>query len=163
MRKMLTLLDREEISRGLAERLEFKQIAARVGRDPSVISREVARHGGRAGYRAAAADEQAAATRTRPKRLAVERSPRLRTIVSHLLRQGWSPASIAGRLPVLTTSARSSGRAPELALGHRPKATAAPTQTSLSKSTMTLFASRSITRKASLSAVRVLRNPPTVS
>ena len=97
---MLTLLDREEISRGLAERLEFKQIAARVGRDPSVISREVARHGGRAGYRAAAADEQAAATRTRPKRLAVERSPRLRTIVSHLLRQGWSPASIAGRLPV---------------------------------------------------------------
>ena len=100
MRKMLTLLDREEISRGLAERLEFKQIAARVGRDPSVISREVARHGGRAGYRAAAADEQAAATRTRPKRLAVERSPRLRTIVSHLLRQGWSPASIAGRLPI---------------------------------------------------------------
>ena len=100
MRKMLTLLDREEISRGLAERLEFKQIAARVGRDPSVISREVARHGGRAGYRAAAADEQAAATRTRPKRLAVERSPRLRTIVSHLLPQGWSPASIAGRLPI---------------------------------------------------------------
>ena len=100
MRKMLTLLDREEISRGLAEGLEFKQIAARVGRDPSVISREVARHGGRAGYRAAVADEQAAAARARPKRLAVERSPRLRAVVSHLLRQGWSPASIAGRLPI---------------------------------------------------------------
>jgi IS30 family transposase len=97
---MLTLLDREEISRGLAEGLEFKQIAARVGRDPSVISREVGRHGGRAGYRAAQADEQAAATRTRPKKLAVERSPRLRAIVVHLLRQGWSPASIAGRLPI---------------------------------------------------------------
>jgi IS30 family transposase len=35
---MLTLLDREEISRGLAEDLELKEIAARVGRDPSVIS-----------------------------------------------------------------------------------------------------------------------------
>jgi transposase, IS30 family len=100
VRKMLTLLDREEISRGLAEGLEFKQIAARIGRDPSVISREVGRHGGRAGYRAAAADEVAAAARTRPKKLAVERSPRLRAIVSHLLRKGWSPASIAGRLPI---------------------------------------------------------------
>lgn len=100
MRKMLTLLDREEISRGLAEGLEFKQIGARIGRDPSVISREVGRHGGRGGYRAAAADEVAAAARARPKKLAVERSPRLRAIVSHLLRKGWSPASIAGRLPI---------------------------------------------------------------
>src|SRR5689334_5618023 len=97
---MLTLLDREEISRGLAEGLELTQIAARLGRDRSVISREVARHGGRAGYRAATADEQAAAARERPKKLAVERSPRLRTIVVDLLRDGWSPASIAGRLPI---------------------------------------------------------------
>ena len=100
MRKMLTMLDREEISRGLAEGLELTQIAARLGRDRSVISREVARHGGRAGYRAATADEQAAAARERPKKLAVERSPRLRTIVVDLLRDGWSPASIAGRLPI---------------------------------------------------------------
>jgi IS30 family transposase len=100
VRKMLTLLDREGISRGLAEGLEFKQIAAQIGRDPSVISREVGRHGGRAGYRAALADEQAAAERQRPKKLAVERSPRLRTIVLDLLREGWSPASIAGRLPI---------------------------------------------------------------
>ena len=100
MRKMLTLLDREEISRGLAEGLEFKQIAARVGRDPSVISREVGRHGGRTGYRATQADEQAAAARTRPKQLAVQRSPRLHAIVLDLLRKGWSPASIAGRLPI---------------------------------------------------------------
>jgi IS30 family transposase len=97
---MLTLLDREEISRGLAEGLELKQIAARIGRDRSVISREVGRHGGRAGYRAVVADEVAAAARARPKKLAVERSPRLRAIVSHLLRKGWSPASIAGRLPI---------------------------------------------------------------
>lgn len=67
MRKMLTLSDREEISRGLAEGLEFKQIALLLGRDPSVISREVGRHGGRADYRAAAADEAARSCRARPK------------------------------------------------------------------------------------------------
>ncbi|MFI7543832.1 helix-turn-helix domain-containing protein [Actinoplanes sp. NPDC049599] len=49
------MLDREEISRGLAEGLLYKEIGVRVDRDPSVISREVSRHGGRAGYRATAA------------------------------------------------------------------------------------------------------------
>ena len=48
MRIMLTLVDREEISRGLAEDLLFAEIAVRIGRDPSVVSRDVARHGGRA-------------------------------------------------------------------------------------------------------------------
>ncbi len=51
VRIMLTLIDREEISRGLAEDLLFTEIAVRIGRDPSVVSRDVARHGGRAGYR----------------------------------------------------------------------------------------------------------------
>jgi IS30 family transposase len=46
---MLTLADREEISRGLAGSLEYKDIALRIGRDPSIVSREVARHGGRDG------------------------------------------------------------------------------------------------------------------
>ena len=46
---MLTLADREEISRGLAEGLEYKQIGVLIGRNPSVVSREVARHGGRGG------------------------------------------------------------------------------------------------------------------
>lgn len=99
MREMLMLVDREEISRGLAEGLQYKEIAVRIDRDPSVISREVARHGGRAKYRAAAADDAAGAARERPKVLAVERSPRLRAVVCRQLRGGWSPASIAGRLP----------------------------------------------------------------
>src|SRR3954453_4250640 len=96
---MLMLSDREEISRGLAEDLEFTEIARRIGRDPSVVSRDVARHGGRSGYRAGAGDQAARAARERPKQLTVERSPRLRAIVTGLLREGWSPASIAGRLP----------------------------------------------------------------
>ena len=47
---MLMLTDREEISRGLAESLEYKEIGLRLGRDASVISREVARNGGRERY-----------------------------------------------------------------------------------------------------------------
>src|SRR4051794_17040755 len=100
VRVMLMLSDREEISRGLAEGLEYKEIGLRLGRDSSVISRDVARHGGRERYRAAAAETAACAGRERPKRFAVERSPRLRAVVCQQLRDGWSPASIAGRLPV---------------------------------------------------------------
>jgi transposase, IS30 family len=99
VRVMLMLADREEISRGLAEGLEYKEIGLRLGRDSSVISRDVARHGGRAEYRAVAADSEACAARERPKLFAVERSPRLRALVCRQLRDGWSPASIAGRLP----------------------------------------------------------------
>jgi IS30 family transposase len=38
-RKPLTMEDREDISRGLAEGLENKDIAASIGRDESVVSR----------------------------------------------------------------------------------------------------------------------------
>jgi IS30 family transposase len=95
---MLTMTDREEISRGLVELLEYKDIAARIGRDASVVSREVARHGGRDGYRAVAAENTAVPDRSRPKVMAVDRSTRLGSRVWSLLRLGWSPASIAGRL-----------------------------------------------------------------
>lgn len=49
MHRMLSVVDREEISRGVAEGLEYREIAERVGRDPSVVSREVRRFGGREG------------------------------------------------------------------------------------------------------------------
>jgi IS30 family transposase len=97
---MLMLADREEISRGLVEGLPYKEIGLRLGRDPSVISREVGRHGGRGEYRAVAAGDAACGARGRAKALAVDRSVRLRAVVVRLLAGGWSPASIAGRLPV---------------------------------------------------------------
>ena len=53
---MLTLADREEISRCLAAHMQQKDIAAAIGRNPSVVSREIARHGGRRAYRAHRAD-----------------------------------------------------------------------------------------------------------
>ncbi len=99
VRVMLTLTEREEISRELAEGLLCREIGALSGSDPSIVSRDVGRHGGRSGYRAVAADTAAALSR--PKLLAVERSPRLRQVVTDRLRSGWSPASIAGRLPDL--------------------------------------------------------------
>src|ERR1700749_3656112 len=49
----LSLLEREEISRGLAAGLSLRTIAAGLGRAASTVSREVAGHGGRGGYRAA--------------------------------------------------------------------------------------------------------------
>lgn len=100
MRRMLTAVDREEISRGVAESLEYKEIAARIGRDASVVSREVARHGGRQGYRARLAQQAAVVARAKPKQLKVNRLPRLSAYVRYWLRAGWSPAAIAGRLSI---------------------------------------------------------------
>ena len=52
----LGLDEREEISRGMATGRSIRRIAASLGRSPSTVSREVARHGGRGSYRAAEAD-----------------------------------------------------------------------------------------------------------
>ena len=54
--RALTVTEREEISRGLATGVSFRQIGVRLGRATSTVSREVDRHGGRRWYRAAVAD-----------------------------------------------------------------------------------------------------------
>jgi hypothetical protein len=46
----LVLDEREEISRGIAAGRSIRRIAASLGRSPSTVSREVARHGGRSRY-----------------------------------------------------------------------------------------------------------------
>ncbi len=97
-RRMLTEADREEISRGIAEKLEGTVIAARIGRCPSVISREIARHGGRGGYRAVAARRVAAEQRCRPKSRRLDACAELRGEVLTRLRAGHSPDQVAGRL-----------------------------------------------------------------
>ncbi|MGH4022869.1 MAG: hypothetical protein ACRDT0_27275 [Pseudonocardiaceae bacterium] len=58
--------------------LDGTVIAARIGRDPSVVSCEVGRHGGRAGYRAVAAQRVATQHRARPKTRKIDASPLLR-------------------------------------------------------------------------------------
>ena len=48
----LSLIEREEISRGLAGGESLRAIAQRLGRAPSTVAREVAVNGGRRRYRA---------------------------------------------------------------------------------------------------------------
>jgi IS30 family transposase len=95
----LTLADREEISLGLRERASFTAIASRLGRAVSTVSREVARNGGRAGYRAWRAHQQARERACRPKTAKLSR-PRLAAQVTRWLKEWWSPQEIAGRLRI---------------------------------------------------------------
>lgn len=95
---MLTEQDREEISRGIVEDVDGRVIAARIGRSPSVVSREIARHGGREGYRAVAAQRAATEHQSRPKIRKIDADPGLRQRVVDKLRAGASPDQVAGRL-----------------------------------------------------------------
>ena len=97
-REPLTAEDREDISRGLAKGLENKDIAVSIGRDESVVSREIARHGGREAYRAWKADAAARESRSRPKERKIDTEPELRERVTGDLKKGWSPEQIAGRV-----------------------------------------------------------------
>jgi IS30 family transposase len=96
----LSLGEREEVSRGLAAGLSLRAIATGLGRAPSTVSREVAAHGGRRGYRALRADRAAWARATRPKRCKLAGNPVLAGIVADKLRRRWSPQQIAGWLKV---------------------------------------------------------------
>nr|WP_231121433.1 IS30 family transposase [Motilibacter peucedani] len=97
-RDHLGLQEREEISRGLAAGKSLRRIASELGRAPSTVSREVARHGGRGRYRAARADQDAWARAARPKRCKLAANTELRRIVQDRLEHRWSPAQIAGWL-----------------------------------------------------------------
>jgi IS30 family transposase len=97
-RRMLTEVDREEISRGVAGGVEGKVIAAGIRRCPSVVSREIARHGGRGSYRAVVARRVAAEQCRRPKTRRLDACPQLRREVVTRLRAGCCPDQVAGRL-----------------------------------------------------------------
>lgn len=56
-KRALTLLEHEEISRGLSANLSIRNIAKSLGRPPSTVSREVNRNGGITKYRAISADK----------------------------------------------------------------------------------------------------------
>ena len=96
--RVLTLKEREEISRGLASNLSMRQIAARLGRAPSTVSREISRCGGRQDYRAAQADRQAWKRSRRPKRCKLLQRRALRKQVAQKLAGYWSPEQISGWL-----------------------------------------------------------------
>lgn len=97
-RLALTLVEREEISRGIAADETARSMAMRLGRSPSTIAREISRNGGYDRYRASSADETAWVRARRPKRCKLADNPQLREAVAHKLRDNWSPEQIAGWL-----------------------------------------------------------------
>ncbi|MBA4382903.1 MAG: IS30 family transposase [Sideroxydans sp.] len=94
----LSLSEREEVSRGIASNESMRSIAARLGRAPSTISREIERNGGDSKYRAARADKKAWERACRPKSCKLAGSPWLRRAIEIKLRINWSPEQIAGWL-----------------------------------------------------------------
>jgi len=94
----LSRSEREEISRGLLAGETCRGIAARLGRSPSTVSREVAAGGRRDRYRAWRAEERARRRVRRPKTAKLASSPRLRDEVERWLTLRWSPQQIAARL-----------------------------------------------------------------
>lgn len=96
--RVLTLDAREEISRGLAADLSIREIARRLARPASTVSREVSRNGGRERYRANQADDLAWQRAKRPKACLLARNPALRWIVAQKLAHRWSPEQISGWL-----------------------------------------------------------------
>ena len=96
--RVLSLAEREEISRSVAVGHSARQIAGRLGRAPSTVCRELGRHGGRTRYRAATADAAAWQLARRPQVCKLAAVPRLRSLVAEKLQRDWSPEQIAGWL-----------------------------------------------------------------
>jgi len=96
--RVLTLAEREEISRALMAGQSIRAMATRLNRAPSTISREIWRNGGRDHYRASRADQQAWDRARRPKECKLVRHRVLARLVAAKLQQQWAPEQIAGWL-----------------------------------------------------------------
>jgi IS30 family transposase len=94
------LAEREEISRGIVSGMSMRQIAAKMGRAPSTVSREIGRNGGRRVYRASAADFAAEDRSRRPKLCRLAVCNKLQQVVAEKLSLDWSPEQISGWLAV---------------------------------------------------------------
>ena len=98
-RRMLGVEDRAAIMAGVDVGLSKTRIAHLIGRSPSVVCREIARHTGPDGqYRAEEADKAARAARRRPKKRLLDCDEILRRRVIADLSQGHTPRQISGRL-----------------------------------------------------------------
>lgn len=94
----LNLPEREEISRGIAANKTIREIAYKLRRSPSTISREINRNGGKLNYRACKAENRAWDAASRPKECKLSVNVKLKEIVSDKLILNWSPEQISGWL-----------------------------------------------------------------
>ena len=92
----LRLAERIEIQAGVREGVSQREIARRIGRDQSVVSRELARHrDGDGQYRASTAELGAQRARRRPKPFKLITNTALAARVESWIDDGWSPKLIA--------------------------------------------------------------------
>jgi transposase, IS30 family len=98
--RYLSLAEREEIAAGAAAGDGVRVIAARLGRAPSTVSREIARNStrGRYRYRAVAAQARAEERARRPKPAKLAVNAELRAWVQEKLEEDWSPEQASRRL-----------------------------------------------------------------
>lgn len=96
----LTLSDREEISQGIWANETFAQIAGRINRPPSTVTREVWRNVKRKvhAYRAVKAQERSDEKKKRGRLPKIDSHGQLKKYVQQKLRQEWSPEEIAKRM-----------------------------------------------------------------
>ena len=93
--------EREGIRAGLDAGDSFRAIAARLGRSPSTVSREVGANGGRDRYAGWRAHRRAAELAARPKPAKLAACPRLRAQVEAWLEHElWSPVQISAQLRI---------------------------------------------------------------
>ena len=97
MASHLTLEEREVIAHMHRAGKMQTQIADRLGRSKSTISRELRRNRSRNGYWAVAADRKAQTRRSQRPWISKMERPEVRRYVQERLRQYWSPDQIAGR------------------------------------------------------------------
>ena len=97
--RFLSQDERIEIADLCQAGLSVREIALKVGRAPSTISRELRRNAsGRRGYRPFEAHRMATARRVRDHRRRVETNIELRELIAELLTQRWSPQQISRHL-----------------------------------------------------------------
>jgi transposase, IS30 family len=95
---LLDLTEREQIARGINRAWTNTAIAQKLGRDQSVISREITRNGGRDAYSGIGAQHRADQLRARPQSRKLENNQAWHDAVHEGLAQDWSPQQIARRL-----------------------------------------------------------------
>ncbi len=110
--RMLSARERDEIFRGAARGDTIRSIAAKIGRAPSTVSREVSRNGGAAAYSPTKADQRAWDKARRPKDCKLAADRELAAMVASKLQQDWSPQQISGWLRT------ESPQAPEKTVSH---------------------------------------------